>query len=164
MTLDLLIDRIATARTWTRNLLSDIEESRWFESPAPGVQHVAWQVGHLAASQVVLIHSRCFARKQTDVLGEPFVKQFGRGSAPVPDATAYPPIAEIRRVFDAIHVEGIQLIRTLSDADLQQPTHGDPHPMFVTKGQCIGMVAMHESFHAGQIALTRRIFGKSALR
>lgn len=163
-TLDLLIERLIAARRWTTNLLADVEESRWFDCPAPGIQHIAWQVGHLAASQAVLLHNRCFNIPLAEVVPESFTKQFGRGSKPVADASAYPPIADIRRMFDGVQADCLTRIRQLSLPDLELPAFGDPHPMFTTRGEAVAMAVMHEAFHAGQIALTRRLFGKAALR
>lgn len=163
-TLELLIDRLQVARNWTCNLLADIEEARWFDAPAPGAGHVAWQVGHLAASQVVLIHVRCFERTYTDHLSALFRDQFGRGSTPVANPAAYPPISDIRTAFDRIHRESIEMISGMNREELDSPTAGEPHPMFSTKAGAIGMAAMHETFHAGQIALIRRLAGKPPLR
>lgn len=163
-TLEILVDRLQTARRWTLNLLSDIEESRWFDAPGPGLGHVAWQVGHLAASQVVLVHTRCFDKNYTDHLSASFRDTFGRGSKPVADRAAYPPLADIRANFDRIHRESIDLITGMNPAELDRPTAGEPHPMFANKAGAIGMASMHESFHAGQIALIRRLAGKAPLR
>ena len=162
--LELLIDRLQVARGWTQSLIADIEESRWFEMPGPGVGHPAWQIGHLAASQVALVHMRCFGKKFSDVVGESIIPTFGRGSTPVADKSKYPPPAEIRSMFDGIHEDAIGLISAMKDAELDEAVSGDPHPFFKTKGGAIGMTAMHETFHAGQIAMTRRIFGKAPLR
>ena len=163
-TIDLLIERLVAARRWTTNLLADIEESRWFECPAPGIQHVAWQMGHLAASQAVLIHNRCLNIPVAEVVPESFTKQFGRGSKPVGIAAEYPPLLEIRRMFDGVQEDCLTRIRQMTQSDLELPAYGDPHPMFAKRGEAVGMAAMHEAFHAGQIALTRRLFGKAALR
>ena len=163
-TLDLLIDRLHIARHWTANLLADIDEARWFDAPAPGAGHVAWQVGHLAASQVVLVHVRCFDRTYTDHLSAAFRDAFGRGSTPVANPAAYPPISDIRAAFERIHRESIELISGLNPAELDATVFGEAHPMFSTKGGAIGMAALHETFHAGQIALIRRLAGKAPLR
>ena len=163
-TIDLLIDRLQTARKWTRDLLADIEDACWFDPPAPGVGHVAWQVGHLAASQVVLVHVRCFNRVYTEQVSASFRDTFGRGSKPVADRSAYPPLADIRATFDRIHRESIDLISGINPAELGESAFGEPHLMFKTKGEAIVMAAMHESFHAGQIALIRRLAGKAPLR
>lgn len=163
-TIDLLIERLIAARRWTTSLLADFEESRWFDCPAPGIQHIAWQVGHIAASQAVLIHNRCFNIPMAEAVPASFTQQFGRGSKPVGDPAAYPPISEIRRMFDGMQADCLKRVRQMTESDLELPAFGDPHPMFAKRGEAVGMAAMHEAFHAGQIALTRRLFGKAALR
>lgn len=161
---ELIVDRLKTARRWTQELLADIEESVWFEMPAPGVNHVAWQVGHLAASQVALIHVRCCEQNAEDCLPTGFKDCFGRGSTPVSDSAAYPPISEIRVVFDRIQNEAIERITALPDSEWTREVGPPPHPMFTTKEGAIATAVMHETFHAGQIALLRRFFGKAPLR
>ncbi|MFQ5428846.1 MAG: hypothetical protein ACE5E1_00940 [Phycisphaerae bacterium] len=80
---ELLVDRLQVARRWTKDLLADIDEGEWFNMPTAGVGHVAWQVGHLASSQVALIHVRCFGRDYEQCLPRRFREAFGRGSTPV---------------------------------------------------------------------------------
>lgn len=161
---DFLIERLSRARAWTTSLIADIDEARWFDMPFPGFGHTAWQIGHLAASQVVLVHVRCRDMAFEDVLPAAWKVKLARGSTPVPDATQYPPLAEIRSRFDGIHQDVLRIIRELPEDSLDQPAGTEPHPMFTTREQAIGMAAMHESFHAGQIAMIRRWMGKAPLR
>lgn len=160
----MLLDRVTTARKWTNDLITDVEEAKWFDMPAGGIGHVAWQLGHLAASQVALVHMRCFGKKFTDVAPDSFRKTFGRGSEPVADRTKYPPLGEIRSEFDRIQADVLKLVSGLPDAALDEPAGAEPHPMFTTRCGAVGMVALHETFHAGQIAVLRRLFGKAPLR
>lgn len=161
---ELLVDRLQVARRWTKDLLADIDEGEWFNMPTAGVGHVAWQVGHLASSQVALIHVRCFGRDYEQCLPRRFREAFGRGSTPVAAAGQYPSIDEIRSAFDRIHAEAIQWVGGLPDADLGGPAGDEPHPFFNTKEGAIATAAMHETFHAGQIAILRRWAGKKPLR
>lgn len=161
---DHLAERLTIARNWTTGLIADIDERTWFDPPSPGVGHVAWQLGHLAVSQIVLVHVRCFDKKNTDHAPENYLKLFGRGSEPVAGASNYPSIPDIRSFFNRLQTESLQLISTLDDASLNSPAYGDPHPLFSTKAGAIGTAAMHETFHAGQIALIRRLQGKKPLR
>jgi hypothetical protein len=156
--------QLRTARQWTNSLLADIAESEWFTPPRAGLGHAAWQVGHLAVSQVALVHGRCFGKAMSDHLPESYKALFGRGSTPVAEQAKYPPIAEIRSAFDRVQAESLQLVGRMSEADLSAATIGDPHPLFSTKGGAAAMAAMHETFHAGQIAMIRRFAGKSPLR
>lgn len=161
---DLLVERLMLARKWTELLLADIEEFRWFEMPCSPTGHVAWQVGHLAASQIVLVHHRCGDRPLAEALPEAIRLMFGRGSTPVADPTRYPPISEIRSLFERTQQEVIGMVRRFSVTDLESPAGTEPHPMFTTKAGAISMAFMHETFHGGQIAMLRRAFGKAALR
>ncbi len=163
-TISLLLDRLTAARNWTNSLLADIDESRWFDPPGRNLGHVAWQVGHLAASQIVLIHMRCSGKQFADCAPGEYQKLFARGSTPVADAAAYPTIPVIRAFFDRMHAECLGMISQMPASELDKPAGADPHPMFANKAGAIGMAAMHESFHAGQIALIRRLQGKAALR
>lgn len=161
---DFLRDRLTVARSWTMSLLEDIDESTWFDMPAPGTNHVAWQIGHLAASQVALIHVRCFGKDYDHCAPAGFREKFGKGSTPLADPSAYPSIADIRAAFDRIQTEALDLIAALSESDLDSPTGGEQHPLFSTKQGAIATAALHETFHAGQIALLRRLAGKPPLR
>lgn len=161
---DLLINRLQTGRKWTHSLISDIDEARWFEMPNGVTGHVAWQLGHIAASQVVLLHNRCFGKAFTDVLPDAMRLTFARGSTPVADSSKYPSIVEIRSMFERVHNDAIERVRTLGEADFDAPAGDEPHPLFRNKGEAILMAAMHETFHAGQIAMIRREFGMPALR
>ena len=49
--LDMVRDQIIFARENTSLILADIAPDRWYEQPVEGVNHVAWQVGHIAMAQ-----------------------------------------------------------------------------------------------------------------
>ena len=132
--------------------------------PAPGVGHVAWQLGHLAVSQIALVHHRCLG-KPVDACIDPALREsLGKGSTPIADPSKYPSIAEIKALFDKTQEQVIATIRNMSDEELDAPAGTEPHPLFSTKGGALGTAAMHEAFHAGQIAMSRRIWGKKPLR
>ena len=114
--LQLLIDRLQSARWWTLSLLADIEDSEWFNMPDAGVGHFAWQIGHLASSQVALIHIRCCGMNYEDMLTADFRETFGKGSIPTPGPDGYPHLADIRSEFERIHADLIKRISSFSDS------------------------------------------------
>lgn len=162
--IELLVDRLQTARRWTLGLLEDIGEANWFFMPGAGIGHVAWQVGHLAASQVALIHVRCFEKNGDECLPGGFRQTFGRGSTPSDDKGHYPSIAGIRSVFDRVHEDAVTWLAEMKEDQLAAKAGEDPHPLFETKEGAIGTAIMHECFHAGPIAMLRRLMGKKPLR
>lgn len=162
---DLLIERLNVARKWTNSLLADIDESQWFEMPPTGgTGHVAWQIGHIAASHLVLIPNRCFGRPFTDYVSDEFRAPFIRGSVPCSDRGKYPAISEIRAFFENTQNQCILLVQSIAESELSQPAGPEPHPLIANKAGAINHAAMHETFHAGQIAMIRRHLGKAPLR
>ncbi|QJW99503.1 DinB family protein [Frigoriglobus tundricola] len=53
------LDQIDFARRYTLERVDTVPLDDWFTIPAGGVSHVAWQVGHLAATQYYLGKQDC---------------------------------------------------------------------------------------------------------
>jgi hypothetical protein len=162
--LDLLLDQIRLARRYTEQLLAESPGSDWFRMPQGEVTHIAWQVGHLAIAEYRLGLERIRGQRDDDesLVSGHFLKVFGRGSVPDPDPLGYPSVQEIRQVFDRVHVRTMSELPALSDPTLDAPPVV-AHPLCETKGQILGWCARHEMFHAGQIALIRRLLGSAPL-
>ena len=163
---DGLLNDIRKARFYINDLLGHVDDGDWFRQPSEGVTHIAWQVGHLAVAQYGLALNRLRGERPEDeeLIPASFRQQFGKGSVPVPDPAAYPPIEEIRAVFDRVHQQVLDEVGRVSEASLDEPTEGPPHPAFDTKRGALAWCVMHEFIHAGQIALLRRLFGSAPLR
>ncbi len=162
--LELIGEQIAKARAYSASLLEDLGPDDWFAMPGPGVTHLAWQVGHLAAAEYSLTMFRVRGPRDEDasLISPELRKLFGRGSRPEPDPGRYPAIEEIRQVFDRVHAEAIAELQQLPDAVLDEPT--EAHPMFTTKLGAVSFCPLHEMVHAGQIGLLRRLLGRGPLR
>jgi hypothetical protein len=153
------------ARGYTVPLLDAIPESDWFTMPAGCPTHVAWQVGHLAMAEARLIVERVGGRRVVEegVLPAEYLKLFGRESVPDPAPGHHPSPAEIRGVFDRVHPVAIQILRDTRDADLETLVAGSPHRFCRTKLDFARWVSAHETLHAGQIGLLRRMLGEKAV-
>jgi uncharacterized damage-inducible protein DinB len=162
--LALAIDQIRFARGYTLQLIADIDPAEWFHMPGGGVTHVAWQLGHLAMAEYRLALERTRGSLPEDdaLIGEPFLKAFGRASAPSPDARQYPSPAEIRAVLDRVHEQTLRELPGLSEAALAEPPT-KPHKLAATKLASILWCGQHEMLHAGQIGLLRRTLGRPPL-
>ena len=157
------LERIQFARQYTNRFLPGLTDAEWFWHPPGFITHVAWQVGHLAVAQYNLCLRRSRAAADETLIPESFVNLFKLGSVPVADAAAYPPRAEIERVFDAVHRQVVTELAQRTDEELDVPVH-EPHPVFKTKLEAIEYAHQHELIHAGQLAMLRRLMGKPALR
>lgn len=152
-------------RDWTLKLIADLKGDDWTWQPGPGLGHALWQCGHLAVSQHVLIHVRCLGKPCID---ERFAAKFQMGGA-IPPASefSYPPVEEVLRVMADMQTRTLAAVRGMSDALLAEPCFGKdaaPHPHYRDKRGAVAHCDRHEAFHAGQIALIRRLRGKNFLR
>lgn len=163
--LDLAVSQLSRARKYTLRLLENIEPAPWFQQPAGGVTHIAWQVGHLANSEYRLCLERIRGRRPEDelLLSPNFASRFGRESVPDPDSAANPSPDDLRATLERVHKQVLQELRSLSDDDLDSESLPPRHPLFDTKLGAILWCSQHEMLHAGQIGLLRRLCGLAPL-
>ncbi|NOT00249.1 MAG: DinB family protein [Phycisphaerales bacterium] len=158
-------EQVDVSRDWTKKLLADVTGEEWTFQPAPGIQHVLWLCGHLAVSEHLLVVTRALGGEPPDAK---FAEHFAIGK-PVSAAGdhSYPLAHAVIAQMDATHAKALAAIRGASDAKLAEPCFGKDgviHPHYKTVYGAIAHCARHESFHAGQIAMLRRLQGKAFLR
>jgi uncharacterized damage-inducible protein DinB len=158
------LDRMERSRWYTKQFLSDLTPDEWFWQPSGVTTHIAWQVAHVAVAQYALCLMRVRGKSEADnaLLPEGFFDRFKRSSVPAAGAEHNPPLAEIQRVFDAVHRQSLAELAERTDEELDVPV--DPHPAFKTKLEAVEFASQHELVHAGQIGLLRRLMGKPPLR
>ncbi len=164
---ELLANQLDGTREWTLKLIGDLSGDDWTYQPKPGLAHPRWLCGHLACSENLLVHIRCLGGK--GLLESSFTDHFPIGG-PVKSAREhdYPSVETVLDTIKRIHAETLTAIRGMSDMLLAEPAFaGDGkslHPHYLDKAGAIAHCNRHEAFHAGQIAMIRRLLGKSFLR
>lgn len=164
-TAELLAEQLQGSRDWTLTVIADLQGDDWSFQPAPGAQHALWICGHLASAQNTLIFKRCLGR---DELSAEFCAHFPIG-APVLalGGHPFPSPQEVRDQMDAMQAKTVEAITGMDDTKLAEPAfeaEGKTHPHYSTVGGAISHLSRHEAFHAGQLALLRRLLGKSFIR
>jgi hypothetical protein len=164
---ELLAEQLQGSREWTLKLLADIKGEEWTYQPGRGLAHPLWICGHLAASQDLLVFVRCLKRPAT--LDTGFTSHFGIGG-PVLAAGEHPfpsPQAVLETMHQ-MHERTLTAVRGMSDELLNEPAFAadgkSPHPHYRDKRGAVVHCGRHEAFHAGQLALIRRLLGKAFLR
>jgi hypothetical protein len=155
--------RLLATRGFVKKYFQDLSESDWHWQPAPGINNLAWQVGHLAFAEYALCLRRQRGVLPSDEAFMPaaFFERYRRESLPSNDpAENYPP-EELLRILDAVREQVLVELAGWTDEDRSVPTE-PPHPMFTTKIGAIEWSNQHELMHCGQIVLLRRLLGKPA--
>jgi len=162
---DLTLQQIKWARQYSRQLIDSIPETLWYTQPAGLKTHVAWQVGHLAVSQYGLMLFRQRGRMPGDLELMPgwLRKQFGRGTVPSESAEGMPAPAELLEMLEKIDSHAHAEVATLTAEQLGEPTEM-PYTAYPIKFGALLFCPIHESIHAGQLGLLRRLHGLDPLR
>lgn len=163
--LEIALKHIEFARSYSTELIQDIEPEDWFWQPAEGVTHIAWQVGHMAMAQYGLTLFRQRGRQPIDLelMSGKFRKRFARGTTPSANRDDYPTPEEILTVFHRVHEQMLIEVPTYPDQELDEPVD-PPYAGYATRYGALLLAGDHEMIHAGQIGLLRRLIGKPPIR
>ena len=98
--------------------------------------------------------------------GAEWQQYFGEDSKAVSDAGAYPPFAEVRKKYLQLRERNLNILESLTEADLDKPTLATPkgrEKEFATYGQSFLVLALHQTMHRGNLTDARRAAGRTAL-
>lgn len=121
----------------------------------PGI----WILGHIAINRANYLH---YAKGDTERIPDGWASLFGRSSLVHEDLTLFPDPTNIRKFMKAEQAAALAYLETLSDQDLQQPPVIST-ATYKTIAEVFYATAVHESYHAGQFGLIRRLCGLSTL-
>ncbi len=152
---------LENSKNWALGLINDMKDDPLAES-TPGGNHALWVLGHITRSESDLLDGF--------ILGRPnrfpeWDGVFSMGSQPSTDASQYPSLDELFGKFEEIRAATLAHLDTLSDDDLDKPSHAPQEfgPSFATVGACYAAMATHVVFHAGQVAVARKAAGRAPL-
>jgi hypothetical protein len=156
-TIDFILSIFAGTLHNITSAVADIPDERLAEQPSGVVNHPAWTLAHLGSAAGFII-SLLDEPVDGDIMAE--FKQFGPGSQPTPDRSAYASRADMLATLAARHARAEAAVRA------KHTTHFDrPPPEFVrafapTIGRLVVyLLAAHESYHLGQLMQWRRAAG-----
>ena len=142
---------------YVEKLVAEIADEDMTRQPTPGVNHPAWQLGHLS----VVADSGCGLAGRPRVLRLSWHKQFGPGSTPDADRSLYPSKEELLTAYRAGHARLAEAV-----ADATPETIDRPHPLeflkpgLATVGDLLAhLLTTHEAMHVGHLSSWRRQMG-----
>lgn len=141
----------------------DIPEEQFTAQPNAGVNHPAWQFGHLSVVSdygLKLLGAKPLCPPDWAAL-------FSPGTAPLPDSSKYPTKKELVAMWKAGHEALEQAVATADPAQLDRPNEL-PFELirkaFPTQRDLLAhLLSTHEAGHMGQLAMWRRLMGMKAM-
>jgi len=162
---DAAVGQMQFARDYTLTLIQDIPYEQWYAQPSEVPTHLAWQIGHLAVAEYGLMLFRQRGRAEGDLELMPgwLRKKFSRGTrATSEEETAIQP-EEILGFLNRIHDQAMKESAMLPAASLGELTDM-PYAVHPLRLGALLFCPLHESIHAGQIGILRRLLGKDPVR
>ena len=140
--------------------LKDLAPEELLARPTPGANHIAWQLGHLIASE------RYFGDKivpgKMDALPAGFAERHKKATAASDAAGDFLSKDEYLRIGRDVRANVQRIIDGMSPADFDRPVEGLP-PMVKSTGEALLFCAAHWLMHTGQWAIVRRKLGRPPL-
>lgn len=145
----------------TEQYLADLTDADLLVRPVPGANHIAWQLGHLIQAENWMIN--LLRPGSMPDLPAGFAKQHDKSTAASDDPGAFLSKAEYLRLMKEQRAGTLKYLDSLSDADLDQPSHEKLRHFVPTVGAVLAMQGTHWMMHAGQWSVVRRKLGRPPL-
>jgi len=124
--------------------------------------HPLWVVGHLA---FVEGFTHEMLGGGSNPVGD-WASMFGQDTVLTADAGQYPTLQEVRAQYVQLRKRNLQLLESMTDADLDKPTPWQPTGLeehFSNYGKALLTVALHQMAHRAQITDAIRAAGRATL-
>src|SRR5262249_8276121 len=139
-------DAIVTALSSTQNLLNmyvaDLSDADLMVRPAPGANHIAWQLGHLVAAEGLLVAPQ-LPGTSYPALPSGFAEKYGKETAGDDSPSHFLSKAQYLEMFNGHRDVTKAAVAKLSDADLDKPTTGNMAQFAPTLGVLLMLVSNH---------------------
>lgn len=141
--------------------LSDLTDAELLMRPVPQANHIAWQLGHLIASEHKFMEQ--VKPGISPKLPAEFAGRHGKDTAGVDDPKKFYTKKEYTDLYNAQRNASLHILETLSDTDLDKPGPESMRSYAPTIGAVMILLGNHELMHAGQVAVLRRKLDKPVL-
>jgi hypothetical protein len=141
--------------------VSDLSDADLLVRPVAGANHIAWQLGHLIASECRLLAA--IPGGVSPELPSGFAERHSKDVAAAEPPKGFLTKAEYLALFRKVREQTFAKLDKLPDADLDKPNTGPMAQFCPTLGLLFLLTANHQMMHAGQFAVVRRKLGKPVL-
>lgn len=141
--------------------LQDLTDKEMMQRPHPECNHLKWQIGHLIASENMMING--VAPGSMPALPDGFGERYSKETAKSDDAAAFDSKEELLRAYQEQRAGTLAALAKLSDSDLDKPSPESMQAYAPTVAAAFSMQGSHWIMHAGQWAVVRRQLGKPPL-
>ncbi len=157
---DVLTDLLISTKYMLGMVLADLSDADLQVRPVPDANNIAWQLGHLIASEAALGANLGFQYPEIP----PIINILGsaKSSQTHPDGGNLSK-AQYLDLFNGAREATIAGLAALPDADLDKPNDGPMKDFAPSFGALIALAGNHTMMHCGQFSVVRRALKKPVL-
>jgi hypothetical protein len=141
--------------------LADLTDADLLVRPAPGCNHIAWQLGHLIQAEHGMLEGA--SPGSMPKLPEGFKEKHSKEKAASDNPKDFLTKNEYLKLFQQQRAATLALLDKVTEADLDKPAPEAMRSYCPTVGSIFTMQGTHWLMHAGQWAIIRRKLGKPPL-
>jgi hypothetical protein len=154
---EVILAMLKDARGWLDAWSEGFTDREARSSRGAHVNPLAWQLGHVAATQDDVI--RLFSRDGRGVVPDALRRTFGNGCPKPGPRTRYPSLATLRRHLKRTLATLSRLVSASTERGLDRKPRVE-NAWFRSLGHGAYEIALHEMYHVGAIAVLRRAWKK----
>ena len=155
---DAILKTCETADFMVDAYLSDLTQAELMMRPVPGANHTAWQVGHLIASERMLVEGGVSGSMPPLPAG--FAERHNKDTAGSDKPEDFLSKDEYLKLAKETRAATLKVLAGLSADDLEKPVSGRVPPFVKTVGECFLTAGSHWIMHCGQWVVLRRKLGR----
>jgi hypothetical protein len=141
--------------------LSDLTDAELMVRAVPGINHIAWQLGHLIASEHSMLNG--VFPDSMPALPAGFAEKHSKETAGNDNPKDFLTKAEYLKLANEQRQAATATLLKQSDADLDTPSPESMRAYAPTIGSLFSLIGSHWMMHAGQWAVVRRKQGRPPL-
>lgn len=152
---------IDTANMISTAYLGDLTDEEMMHRPAPGCNHIKWQVGHLIASEHSMLN-QCLPDSMP-ALPDGFAEKYSKETSNSDDEGAFDSKEILMKLYEEQRAATLAALEKIDVADLGKEGPEEMRAYCPTIGAAFLMQDAHWMMHAGQWAVVRRQLGRDPL-
>ena len=157
---DLILENLNMSEGIAGGYLDGLSDADLLVRPVPGMNHIAWQLGHLLVSETGMLDGVKPGSSVT--LPDGFAEAHGRDEASLSsnDPSRFASKETYVSLRKAQREAARKVLAGMTDAELEAPAPERLRRMCPTAGSVLMLIGGHEMMHAGQFVAVRRLLGK----
>ncbi len=157
---DVIKNTIGMCHEVLTTYLSDLADADLMVRPVPGANHIAWQLGHLIASEHQMLTDAGF--KMPD-LPEGFAESHTKETSQSNDPGKFHKKEQYLGWMAKQREGTMAALAAAPESDFDKPTPESMRDYAPTVGAMFNVVGIHAMMHAAQFVAVRRKLGKGVL-